>query len=242
MAYATTQDVYDIIAQAMTSATNTVVNGEPVPLWTFGKVKNNNSIPDTVVQQYLSWASDQIDAAISEMYVTPLVEKTDLEMKLLQDVDAYNSFIELDRAVVLNVGDTLVFIDSLTEEKHTVVEVNGNYVELQEPLLGIYYAETARVIRVKYPPTITLCCARLAGANLYDKYFSAQSDPNNSNFGKTLRRTALADLNGILNGIIILHGQKRIGHRFFNPTLRDRYGLPNFEGGAGDRKLESGDQ
>jgi hypothetical protein len=242
MAYATLQNVYDIIGQAMTSATNSVVNGAAVPLWSFGKSKNANTIPDDVVYQYLTFASDQIDAGLSELYVTPFIEKTDLEMRLLEDVDAYNDLVYIDRASVLNPGDTLVFIDSLTEEKHTVVSTDNYLVELDSSLMGVYTVENSRVIRVKYPPTITLICARLAAANIYDKYFSAQVNPDNSNFGKTLRRWALSDINSILNGIIILHGQKRIGHRFFNPTLRDRYGLPNLEGGAGDREMKGGDQ
>lgn len=242
MAYATLQNVYDIIGQAMTTATATVANGSPVPLWTFGKTKNPNTIPIDVVNQYLTFASDQIDASLSELYVTPLIEKTDLEMLLLQDIDAYNAYVQIDKANMLNPNDTLVFIDSLTEEKHTVTAIDGYVVELDQPLLGVYYAETSRVIRVKYPPTITLICARLAAANIYDKYFSAQVNPDNSNFGKTLRRWALSDINAILQGMVILHGQKRIGHRFFNPTLRDRYGLPGLEGGAGDREMKGGDQ
>jgi hypothetical protein len=41
MAYATLQHVYDIIGQALTSATASVVNGQPVPLWQFGKSKKS---------------------------------------------------------------------------------------------------------------------------------------------------------------------------------------------------------
>jgi phage gp36-like protein len=242
MAYANSQNVYDIIAQAMTSATSPVVNGQPVPLWTFGKAKSNNNIPDTVVEQYLSWATEQIDATLSEMYVTPLEEKADLEMTLLSDIDVYNGYAEVDRASALNIGDNIVLIDSLTEERHVVASVmNGTTVVTQNPILGIYFAETSRIMRVKYPSTITLICSRLAAAHLYDKYFSSQVSPNKSDYGSTLRKWALSDLNAILNGIIILHGQKRIGHRFYNPTLRDRYGLPGLEGGAGDREMKGGD-
>lgn len=241
MAYATTQQVYNILAQALTSATNSVANGQPVPLWTFGKNKSGNSLPDDVVYQYITWASDQIDAAISELYLTPLSEKVDLELSLLIDIDAYNNNVELDKANLLSPGDMLVFVDSLVEERHIVASViNANSIELQEPLLGIYHVETARVMRIKFPPTINLICSRLAAASIYDKYFASQASPNVSDYGKTLRNWALSDLNSILQGIIILHGQKRIGHRFFNPLLRDRYGLPPIEGG--DREMKGGDR
>jgi hypothetical protein len=241
MGYATTQQVYDILAQALTSATNSVVNGQPVPLWTFGKNKSNNSIPDDIVYQYITWAGDQIDAAISELYLTPLCEKVDLELSLLVDIDAYNDTIEINKTSPLNPGDTLIFIDALGEERHTVSSiVNTTTIELQEPLLGIYHAETARVVRVRYPAAINLACARLAAASIYDKYFASQSSPNVSDYGKTLRGWALSGLNDILQGVTILHGQKRIGHRFFNPNLRDRYGLPPIEGS--DREMKGDDK
>jgi hypothetical protein len=79
----------------------------------------------------------------------------------------------------------------------------------------------------------------LAAANIYDKYFAAQANPDISDYGKKLRGWALSDLNSILQGIVILHGQRRIGHRFFNPMLRDRYGLPGMEGG--EREMKGGD-
>lgn len=241
MAYATLTQVYDIIAQAMTSATNSVVNGQPVPLWTFGKSKDKNVIPDDTVLQYITWAGEQIDASISEMYVTPLLEKADIELSLLSDIDSYNDTVRVDKAVALNPGDALIFIDNLTEERHIVSSVvNNTDIELQDPLLGIYHAETTRIIRVKFPPTISLMCARMAAASIYDKYFSSQVSPNISDYGKSLRKWALSDMNSILNGIIILHGQKRIGYRFFNPTLRDRYGLPPLDKDF-NIKMEGGD-
>jgi len=242
MGYATRQNVYDILAQALTTATATTVNGQPVPLVNFGNTKSNNSISDDVVNQYISWASDQIDASLSELYVTPFMQKVDVELRLLNDVDPYNSFVNVSRAAVLTPGDVLIFSDTLNEEEHVVTEVStSTQIELDYPLSGIYYAETTRVMRVRFPPTLNLICSRMAAANLYDKYFAAQANPNISDYGKNLRALALSDLNAVLNGIIILHGQKRIGHRFFNPTLRDRYGLPAIEN-DGSRDMKGGGQ
>jgi hypothetical protein len=242
MAYTTPAQVYDILAQALTSATNRVVNGQPVPLWTFGKAKDSNSISDDTVYQYITWASDQIDAALSELYVVPFMEKIDLELSLLVDIDTYNDAIELDKAMSLNVGDSLIFADTLNEERHTVSAlVNNTTIELQEPLLGIYHAETTRVVRVRFPAPINVMATRLAAANIYDKYFSAQANPDKSDYGKTLRSWALSDMNAIINGITILHGQTRIGQRFFNPTLRDRYSLPPLDKDF-NIKIEGGDK
>jgi hypothetical protein len=170
------------------------------------------------------------------------MQKVDLEMNLLLDIDPYNSTVSLSRASVLNPGDILYFYDVLNEEQHEVVSVtDATTVELDLPIDGIYSTETTRVVRIKYPPTINLICSRFAAAAIYDKYFAAQVNPNVTDYGKTLRGWALSDLNAVLNGAIILHGQKRIGHRFFNPNLRDRYGLPAIEN-DGSREIKGGDR
>jgi hypothetical protein len=71
----------------------------------------------------------------------------------------------------------------------------------------------------------------MAAANIYEKYFMSQSSPNESEYGKLLRKLARADLNNILQGRTILHGSQRIGRRFYNSNLVDRYGLPNTQVG-----------
>ena len=81
-------------------------------------------------------------------------------------------------------------------------------------------------MRVAYPPPIRFISARLASANIYDKYFTAESAANVSGYGEKLRELGYARLNEVLNGTIILHGQHRIGRRFFNPNLVDQYSLP----------------
>ncbi len=80
--------------------------------------------------------------------------------------------------------------------------------------------------RVSYPSPIRFISSRLAASNIYDKYFSSESSPNTSTFGATIRDLAYDRLNDILSGTIILHGQHRIGRRFYNPNLVDQYALP----------------
>tara|TARA_B100000614_G_scaffold262903_1_gene299859 strand:- start:26178 stop:26903 length:726 start_codon:yes stop_codon:yes gene_type:complete len=227
MGYATQQLVTDILAQALTSATSSVVNGNAVSLNSIGSVTNPNAISSDTINQYITWADEEVDGVLSEMYAVPLCEKADLEMRLIFDVNEYNSDIELTKALNLVPGDVLVFIDASQEERHTVeTVVNNTTVELSSTLVGMYDASETRVLRVKYPAPIALISARLAAANIYDKYFSAEVSPNQSEYGKHLRAMARRDFNNILNGRTVLHGQRRIGHRFFNPNLRDRYRLP----------------
>lgn len=227
MGYSTTTLVDSILAQALTSATNSVVNGNKVPLVGFGNSRDPNTIPDALVNQYIQWADEEVDGMLSEMYQTPLLEKADLEMRLLYDVSEYNSAVELDKAYNLVPGDVVVFFNATQEERHIVDSVTDNtHVEFVDPLVGIWSVSETRVARVKFPPPIALISARFAAASIYDKYFAAQVSPNITEYGKTIRKAGERDINNILQGRTVLHGQRRIGHRFFDPNLRDRYRLP----------------
>jgi len=226
MGYSTTIQVNSILAQTLTSATNQVVNGEKIPLLSFGNQRDLNAISDATVYQYIQWADEEIDGDLSEMYRVPLCEKADLELSLLSPIDEYNQTIELDKADVLVPGDVLVFFDAIQEERHIVDDVSGTLVDLADTLIGIFNVDDTRIVRVKYPPPITLISARLAAANIYDKYFSAEVDPNQTDYGKQLRGLARRDINNVLNGRTVFHGHERIGHRWINPNLRDRYRLP----------------
>lgn len=238
MGYCNRRQVEIVLAQTLTSATNRVVNGAKVPLIGFGNSLDPNTVPTSTVDEYIKMADEEIDGMLSEMYEVPLCEKADLELELLYDISEYNSAIELDKAGNLVPGDVLVFFDSVQEERHVVDSVTGETtVELVETLLGVYDASETRVIRVKYPPPISVIAARFAAANIYDKYFAAQVSPNTTDYGKQLRALATRDINNILNGRTILHGQKRIGHRFFNPNLRDRYRLPGISDGDNSRDV-----
>lgn len=231
MGYSTVQHVNQILANSLTTGTAPSVNGSPTPLLNFGSSVKTNLVSENLVYQYISWADDEINASLSQMYAVPLSEKVDLELEILSDINEYNDTIELSEAKLLNIGDAVVFIDGNQEERHIVDSVENNHIiTLQDTLVGFYSYTSARVLRIKYPDPIPLISARLSAANIYDKFFSGAVAPNESAFGKHLRSLARRDLNSILNGRIILHGARRIGRRFYEPNLVDRYGLPSIDG------------
>lgn len=241
MGYCNQRQIELILAQALTSATNRVVNGQMVDLARFGNSLDPNSIPTEVVNEYIRIAEQEVDGVLSEMYEVPLFEKADLELTLLFDISEYNSIVELDHANNLVPGDTLVFFTGSQEEKHTVDSVtNETTVELVDPLIGLYDAASTRVIRVRFPSPIPVIAARFAAANIYDKYFAAQVSPGMSDYGKQLRALATRDVNNIMEGRTVLIGQKRVGHRFFSPYIRDRYRLPNAWDNDSSRKMDEG--
>lgn len=236
MGYCNQRDVLFILNQALTTATNNQEDASDdsvVPLYEISNSTRPNAISPETVDQYILWSDEEIDAALSEMYAVPFSEKVDLELRLLSDIDVYNDVIDLDKAGNLHPGDTIIFVNEGLKERHIVDSIdNITEVSVASPLIGFYDAMTTRVLRVKYPPAISLISTRLTAANLFDKYFTAQVSPGISDYGKNLRRLARRDLNNILHGRTILHGQDRIGHRFLNSNIRDRYRLPGVESDA----------
>ena len=180
-----------------------------------------------------------INGILSELYKTPLCEIADFETEIYASVSEYNDYLVINRNCPLEVGDTIILIDDNNniEERHIISEIVGDNMYQTEEPLQYEFPSGSRLIRVKFPDPLPVISARLSTANIYDKYFSSQSSPNTSDFGEKLRQLARADINNILNGRAILHGQQRIGRRFFNPTLTDQYDLPR--GSEGSKDIDS---
>ena len=229
MGYSTVSDIEKIIAAALTSATNPT-STVPGDLLRVGKVFDKNLIPTDTVEFYIARGDEEINASISQMYIVPICEIADWEGKLFSDVDEYNIFLVLDRACPLNPGDVIILKYREVEERHVIDEIiAADTFSTVEPIQFAFPAGT-RVVRVKFPDPIRITSARLSAANIYDKFFASQTSPNTSEYGKYVRDQARQELNNIRNGGTILHGQHRIGRRFWNPTLDDRYALPALEG------------
>jgi len=240
LGYSSIKKVEMIIAQALTTGSPDQV-GQPLDLLKIGNVFDTNQVPSSIVEQYIQWADSVIDADLNQLYVTPFCEKVDLETKLLADIDVYNNYIITSNQCPFYPGDIIVMSDTSNNlyDKvviESIVDGDSRTTFSTNPVLFYNYsASTTRVLRVCYPDPIPLISARLAAASIYDKYFMSQSSPGQSDFGKLLRKQARVDINNILTGITILHGQRRIGRRFFNPNLAERYSLPNLNTGDANK-------
>ena len=234
MAYSNIQLITRVIAQALTTASPSDLDA-PVDLINIGNTFDTNVIPEETVYQYIIWADEEINASMSELYTTPFCELADFETPLLADINEYNPYIITCKRCPFNIGDNIILSeDGYYEERHVIDEIinqtDENVFGTEDAITYPFKADLTRVVRVKYPEPITIMSARSAAASIYDKYFASQSAPNESKFGQFLRSLVRQDTNNILNGRTILHGQHRIGRRFYNPTLVDRYGLPKSVG------------
>ena len=238
MGYCTKTDIENIIAQALTTGTSTTLDGltgTSVPLLYVGNRFDNDIEDSNIVDAFISIADSQIDGTLSELYDTPFSEIIDIETTLFSNIEEYNEYIVLEKVFPLSPGDQVIIIQGEHEERHVIASIISPTVFSTEDPIQYFFTSGARIVRVTYPNPIRWISARISAANLYDKYFAAESSPNTSEFGNKLREIAGADLNNVLNGTIILHGQHRIGRRFYNANLVDQYGLP--VGGAISKEM-----
>jgi hypothetical protein len=228
MGYCTETDIKMTIAQALTSANAELTDdfGTYSDLLNIGNSFDKNLVTSDTINYYIQLADSEIDATLSQLYKTPFCEKCDFETTLYSSVNEYNPYILIESYCPLAAGDNIILVDGDHQERHIVdTVINGTtFSTISE--IQYFFPEDSRILRVSYPPPVRFISARLASANIYDKYFSSESSPNTSEFGKQIRELASTRLNDILNGIIILHGQMRVGRRFYNPNLVEQYNLP----------------
>ena len=228
MGYATPILVKRIIAQSMTTSTSDTLDSKEL-LINFGNQFNSNLITDDILNEHIRNADMIVNGSLNEMYKTPLKEYADLELLLASDIDEYNGDVVFStaQAGVLVPGDIIVLSDGMSQETLSVNSIINDFsIDTADEVTYTYSASSTRVLRIRYPDPIPLISSRLTAANIYDKYFASQSNPNVSDFGKTMRTLATNSLNNILNGRTVLHGQMRVGNRFFNSNLQGRYNLP----------------
>ena len=229
MAYSNILQVQMVLAKALTSAPPEEDSTGRVDLLLVGETLDTNNVPEDTVYQYITFADNDINADISTLYVVPVLPKANYETTLYTDLDSnHQPYIIVREPHPFSVGDMILLTDGQREEDHVVESVDGGVVITVSDILYEFQASDTRVLRIGYPPPLSQCSARLAASYIYDKYFSAQSDPNVSEYGRFLREQSRKDINNILDGIITLHGVQRISRRFYNPTILDRHSLKGF--------------
>jgi len=245
MGYCSVNDFQNVLASTFTTA-----SPNPLTLTTPGKLidlgtqlninTNDGPLGPTVatfdidsVNYYILQAESHIDAALKQQYEVPLCPKVSFRSGLLMDMDEYTVSPLLSRSVNMLPGDQVVFIQNGNEEIAEVASISGSVVTFVNDLAGLYTTND-KVLVIKFPDPIPYVCARLACAMFYDKWARAQSEPMKTEYGDTLRKEAIAELNNIREGRTILEAE-RVGNTFVNPQLIKRYALKALDEQDGSR-------
>lgn len=225
MGYTTKEEVIMVLANALTQGSPSTP-GTLVDLTTIGK-QVTDAVSDEQLYQYIRFADQGIDAAISSIYRTPLQRINRGTFELAADVTIGDTHVHLTDATRFTVGDTCMIRERSLSQKQTltVVSISGDILSFgTTPITSGYSRLTARVERILYPDPISKISAKMAAATLFDKHFAAQVDGNQSEFSKVVRGQAIQDLNNILSGTIRLDVPDIswfVGDRYCNTGLHN---------------------
>jgi hypothetical protein len=223
MAYSTKAEVALALANALSQGSPSTP-AMLVPITSIGN-KLSDSVTNDQMFQYIRWADQQIDAALSALYRTPL-KRVNLGSYALEEdaITGDTSLIIADTSRFIE-GDTILIRDDDNEQAVAISAVpNVNTLTLADPLLDSYLASNTSIEYIRFPDPIPLISARLAAATIYDKHFAAQVQGNQSDFGKALRAKALEDLNLVLSGVLrldVADAGDYVGRRYYDPSLDD---------------------
>jgi hypothetical protein len=224
MGYSTAKQVEAILASTLTRGTTSDM---PVNIINIGNQVRDTVRPDVFVQ-YIRWADEQIDAALSVIYKVPLKRITKGEYDLLVDIATGDTTIRIEDSTRFHIGDVVNINDRVINEKQIISSIpDETTIVVAIPFTNAFSTADAVAQRIGYPDPIPLVSAQMAAANLYDKYFSSQSSTSTSEYGKELRVNAEHSFNNVTNGRSKLMGQRIIGRRFFNPALLDSNNVPS---------------
>jgi hypothetical protein len=220
-----------LIANSLMSKTEDTID-QLGDVLNIGNTIDYNLVTPTLLATFAQDARMDIDAKLSGLYVTPLRKVADLEVTLLASTTLHDnasnanpsdgssgpsvtdSMLLSSEASALSPGDWLIITDGDQKENVQVDSVllstAGVTVTVTAFIFGTYLVgPTTRVVRFDYPAAIKFIATRLTTANLFDKLFTAQADKNESQYGKFFRQLARQQLNDILAGATVLHGQRR---------------------------------
>lgn len=177
-------------------------------------------------QIFINFASQEIDARLSAIYVVPLKRVKTHEEDLTSDCRTGDKKVYISdngafRAGCLarlgdDNGSEVNEVDILPDDAYSIGEV-----ALLRPISRNFSKSGTILSLVAFPDPIPLACARMAVAAIIDKQFVAEQSPDVSDYGKKQRTLAAAALDEVMAGTIRLHGQEFVGRRFVRTQLRD---------------------
>jgi len=194
---------------------------------TLSKPGSVNSITFRQAQIYLQFATQEIDARLSTVYLVPLKRFKVSEQDLTSDCRAGSKSITIADNGPFNAGCLVRIADNSRSEMNEVDLLPNDASDLNTLTLmkgltrNFTRGNDSTVSLIAYPDPIPITCARIAVATIIDKLFVAEQNPDISSYGKTQRTLASASLDEIMAGSIRLNGQEFVGRRFVRMQLRD---------------------
>lgn len=202
--------------------------GTPVPGRPGNQGAKRSNITPQEAERYIQYAEEYLDGRLRPFYVCPLRRIKSFETETLSDINAGAEIQVLvnDSGPFLR-GDIVRLQDKDHMETVTVVEAPTlTTVKLDRVISTYLTANNTRISILEYPDPIPIITAQLAVAFLLDRLFVAEQSPDVSQYGKTQRNLARAQVENILSGEVLLFGQDHTGRRFCRLSLLEKFSSP----------------
>lgn len=188
---------------------------------------NRDKLTIQKVVYYINYAQQQIDSRLSPFYAVPLRRIKTFEAEPLNNVSSgENVKIRIYDASVFSKYMTVRIQNNSENELAEVSEIPNSNTIVLDSLTYSYDVSESLVSIVKYPDPIPVTTARLAVSFAFDQLFSAEQEPDISQYGREQRQLAQNAIDAILSGTTFLIGQQLVGRRFLRGTLYDGFGSP----------------
>jgi len=234
MGYSTINEVSNVMANALTSGKIEAGGVMPFEIINIGSLPTS-TVSESTILQHIRWADQTIDGHVSSMYHIPMKRVVIGEYEILIDIATGDTSISIEDSTRFDKGDMITITDGDSAERKIIDSIpNETTIELTTAVANSYLIANTGIQRLRYPDPIPRMSSMYAAASLFDKFFSADQEPNVSEYGTKLRELFKNDLNGILNGRILLRGQRQTSRRFFNPTLLDTPNVASENKDAGE--------
>lgn len=228
--YATIEDVRSLLPGPITIGNQNIGTPHPIPgrpTPPSGTSNGNSIISPEEVFGYIRFADNEINSRLRFHYVCPLRRVKLFETEIQNNLISGSSVeIKINDTGVLS-NKQIVRIQDKYQMETTEIE---NIIDLTtlsvKNLNNNYDASSAKISILAFPDPIPLISARLATSYIFDRLFSADQSPNQSEYGKEERKLAINAIDGIITGTITLFGQDFVGNRFVRGTLHDAYTNP----------------
>lgn len=226
MAYCTVDDLKKILPEKVKIGDSNI--GTPVP----GRVGNQGSqrsnISPQEAERYILYATQYIDGRLRPYYSCPLRRIKSYETPILNNISPGNmvtvlvhdsgSFERSDLARLQSKSnmETCTVEDAPSLTTVRLVSVTGTYLALDDCKISI----------LEFPDPIPLITSQMAVSFILDRLWTSEQAPDVSQYGKTQRNLARAQIENILSGEVLLFGQEHTGRRFCRGSLLDRFNSP----------------
>jgi hypothetical protein len=182
--------------------------------------------PEEVIR-YIRFADNEINSRLRFHYVCPLRRVKIFETEILENVTKGNSaHVKIHDTGVFSMNQMVRIQDKRRMETSEVENVRDLTTLILRRVKYDYLMYDSYISILAFPDPIPLISARLAASYIFDRLFSADQSPNESQYGAEERKLAINAIDSIITGTITLFGQDYVGNRFVRGTLHDAYTNP----------------